>query len=563
MDTENTLRQITKIKKGYIFSIAFSIILLVSFFSIIELNSNRQTIFHQLREYAYSLIHTVSMSSANTVISDREIEALLSQHLIGVARNVQWLDSISVLTNNDIIRIAEENDVYRINLFDKDGIRIKSNNFDTTHKGSKSKHTQKKFIEPILNGKESEIIIGLKESRFEDGFRYAVAVKRSNNRGGAIVVNLDAESLLEFRQKTGFGKMIQDIGNSEGIAYIMLQNDSDIIAANKNVNELGRINDDEFLKISCNDTIPKSRLIEFQGEKVFEVLKAFNVENNKIGLFRIGLSIHQIEELEASMIQRAVVVSAILIIASLFVIFLIIKSQNIKLTKELQKYERHSKVNEKLIAMGELASGVAHEVRNPLNTISMIGQRIKKNTEGETIDKESLGSMSDILRSESSRVNGIIEQFLKFSRPPKLKIESIKSDVFFKEIIEAAEVMSEGKNFLLKAEIKENEILEIDIEQFKQVMINLIKNAFEAVETGGIINIEFYIRNNKKIISISDNGKGIEENAMSKIFNLYYTTKDTGTGLGLSIVQQIVSRHNGIISVESKLNKGTKFIIEL
>ncbi len=563
MNTENTLRNVAKIKKGYILSITFFIILFVTLFSIIELNSNRQAIFHQLEEYAYSLVNTVILSSSNTVISDREIEALLAQHLIGVARNVKWLDSISNLTNEDLVRISEENDVFRINFFDKNGVRVKSNNFDTTHKNTKSKHSQIKFIEPVLDGTENEIIIGLKESRFEEGFRYAVAVKRSNNREGAIVVNLDAESLLEFRQKTGFGKIIQDIGNSEGIAYIMLQNDSDIIAANKNVNELSKINEDEFLKISFYDTLPKSRLIEFNGEKIFEVVKTFSVTNQKVGLFRIGFSIHQIRELEAEMIQRAVVLSVFLIIASLVVIFLIIKSQNIKLAEELRKYERHSKENEKLIAMGELASGVAHEVRNPLNTISMIGQRIKKNSESDSIDKESLIKMSEVLRSESSRVNGIIEQFLKFARPPKLNIESISSQDFFKDVTGFAEVMTATKNIVLKTDIKQNEIIRIDIEQFKQVMVNLIKNAVEVLDSGGEIKIDFYVKNNKKIISVSDNGKGIDENEIGKIFNLYYTTKDNGTGLGLSIVQQIVSRHNGIIYVESKINQGTKFTIEL
>lgn len=563
MNSENTLRKLTKIKKVYLFSIAISIILLVSVFSLIELNSNRHVIFHQLEEYAYSLVNTVIINSSNTVISDREIEALLSQHLIGVARNVKWLDSISNLTNEDLVRIADENDVYRINIFDNNGIRLKSNNFDTTHKNSKSKYSQRKFIEPLLDGTESEIIIGLKESRFEEGFRYAVAVKRSNKRGGVIVVNLDAESLLEFRQKTGFGKIIQDIGNSEGIAYIMLQNDSDIIAANKNVNELAKINEDEFLKFAFYDTLPKSRLIEFNGEKIFEVVKTFGVMNQKVGLFRIGFTIHQIRELETEIVKRAIVLSVILISTSLFVIFLIIKSQNIKLVEELQKYERHSKENEKLIAMGELASGVAHEVRNPLNTISMIGQRIKKNAESDSLDKESLVKMSDVLRSESSRVNKIIEQFLKFARPPKLNIERISSEEFFKEIIGFAEVMALSKNIILKTDIKQNEILTIDIEQFKQVMINLIKNAIEVLEAGGEIKIEFFVKNNKKIISVSDNGMGIDENEIGKIFNLYYSTKENGTGLGLSIVQQIVSRHNGIIYVESKLNQGTKFIIEL
>ena len=94
-------------------------------------------------------------------------------------------------------------------------------------------------------------------------------------------------------------------------------------------------------------------------------------------------------------------------------------------------------------------------------------------------------------------------------------------------------------------------------------MLNLIQNANEAITDDGNINISYLKVNTKNVFLISDNGEGIDENEINKIFNLYYTTKSKGTGLGLSIVQQIVSQHNGTIDVQSEKNTGTTFIITL
>jgi len=97
----------------------------------------------------------------------------------------------------------------------------------------------------------------------------------------------------------------------------------------------------------------------------------------------------------------------------------------------------------------------------------------------------------------------------------------------------------------------------------KQALDNLLHNAFDAIENNGEVKIESYRRDNNLIIKISDNGKGISDDEMTKIFNLYFTTKPNGTGLGLSIVNQIVAEHGGTIKAESKINEGTTFIIEI
>lgn len=663
-----------KPKYAIIISVFISLLMIVS--SVIEYFGNRNEIYRLIGENAVSLIKTVSISSENTIISDREIEALLSQHLLGVGRNVARLDSISVLNDNLIKAIAEENDVYRINVFNRDGNKEYSSGEDSSHITGKPKYSPKEFIKPILEGKEDEIIIGLKESRFAEGSRFAVAVRRPLNRRGAIVVNLDAESFLEFREKTGFGKMIQDIGDKEEVEYVILQTPDEIIAANKVIKDTSTINDDAFLKQVFADTSINTREYEYDNKRIFEVAKRFQIDDEIIGVFRIGLLTEELDSLNNRLIRRTVIMSIIIIVISITVILIIISGQNYRLisgeykkiqtftgailnnmsltvistdetntikifnkageiltglkakdiiskkadeifkgeikdilvnrkelsdaeiiqteqgsTKkillvngynnydsegnlfaytmvmrditDIKKLEEHTRQNEKLVAMGELASAVAHEVRNPLNTINMISQRFDKESKRLGIDSEDLMTMNRILRSESERVNKIIQQFLIFARPPKLNITETDSVSFINEIKNLFGIEIKEKKIDFEVEIQTEKKIKIDTDQFKQVLMNLLINAADAAGSEGKIKLSFSSKNGKNIFEVWDNGQGIPDDIKKKIFDLYYTTKTKGTGLGLSIVRQIVNLHGGTITAESEINTGTKFTIEL
>ncbi len=221
---------------------------------------------------------------------------------------------------------------------------------------------------------------------------------------------------------------------------------------------------------------------------------------------------------------------------------------------EEKNLELQVRRNEKLVAMGELAAGVAHEVRNPLNSISIIIQRLLYEFEPVS-EKDKFQKLISTIREEIARINKIIEQFLKFARRPKLnlRIENI-SDIVLKSI----EVITpEAKNIKIIKNIESNLYLKVDSDQILQALINVLKNSIQAIEKDGVVEVDLSDVEDGVYIKIKDNGKGIEKENLSKIFNLYYTTKPDGTGIGLSIVNQIISEHNGKIDIESEPKKGT------
>ncbi len=212
--------------------------------------------------------------------------------------------------------------------------------------------------------------------------------------------------------------------------------------------------------------------------------------------------------------------------------------------------------------MGELASGVAHEIRNPINAIGMIAQRLDKEFKVEN-EKEEYHSITSLLRSEVTRINKIITQFLSYAKPLALQIKKINSKLFFDDIYRLFSDQAKLKGVELIILSDQSFDMIIDPELIKQSLMNLVQNAIDAVEKKGKVEINYFRRGLNLIIEIADNGKGIPENIKNKIFDLYYTSKPEGTGLGLSIVQKIIAEHNGTIEVFSEVNKFTKFKITI
>jgi PAS domain S-box-containing protein len=669
------LKKLSFIRPSYIVAISFILAALLIISAVIEYNENKNEIRHLLGEYANSTIDLITKSSTNILSSESEIENLMSQHLLGVARNIKRLDSLGKLSDEKLVDIANENNVFRINIFDRNGNKIFSNNInEMPHSKSESKYSPKDFIEPILKGEKSEIIIGFKEARFEEGSRFAVAVRRASDKGGAIVVNLDADEYLKFRKNIGFDRMISDIGSKRGIEYIILQNENKIIASNKPVKGLSSFSDDNFLKGAFDNNLTQTREVSIGDKKVFELVAPFILNGEKLGLYRVGLSMDEIVSAENRMYRRTLIISIVLIFISIVVIGIIVSNQNYRLISdeykkiqtftgnildymtqaiitsdmdgtirifnkaaeklfdvkstvvigkhikdaipvfekyfkdneefsnrdinfktaagenlflninktlnynsdnmpefitlvvndvtEIRKMELRNRQNEKMVAMGELASAFAHEVRNPLNSINMIAQRLNKEYK-DIVSSEEFVNLNSVLQSESKRINNIIEEFLKYARPPKLNIEKVNSREFISKLKTIIESNISGKNIEFVLRENDNVELNIDVSQMNQALINIVNNAIDAIGETGKIELGFCRKNNKAVFEITDSGKGIPKEDISRIFNLYFTTKTKGTGLGLSIVQQIISQHNGAIFVESSEGKGTTFIIEL
>ena len=229
---------------------------------------------------------------------------------------------------------------------------------------------------------------------------------------------------------------------------------------------------------------------------------------------------------------------------------------------DARRLEEESKRKEKLSAMGELASGVAHEIRNPINAIGMIAQRLDKEFKVER-DSEEYHSITNLLRSEVTRINKIITQFLSYAKPLDIQLGKVNSKEFFDDIYRLFSDQAKLKGIHLKKFSDQSFEITIDPELIKQSLMNLVQNAIDAIDKGGKVEINYFKKENNLIIEITDNGKGIPEEIKHKIFDLYYTTKPEGTGLGLSIVQKIVAEHKGTIEVFSEIKKFTKFKINI
>ena len=215
--------------------------------------------------------------------------------------------------------------------------------------------------------------------------------------------------------------------------------------------------------------------------------------------------------------------------------------------------------SEKLATVGQLASSVAHELRNPLSVIKNAIYYLNMLKIGD--DNSDIKENMDIISSEIESSDKIISDLLEFSRIKKTIIESADINSIIKETIDRLTV---PKNIGLIAQLGENlPLVDVDSQQMQQVFYNLATNAMQAMEKGGNLTISSSSSNEYITVSFKDTGCGIPEKNLKKIFEPLFSTKIKGTGLGLSVVASIVEGHGGKINIESQLDKGTIFVIEL
>jgi two-component system sensor histidine kinase HydH len=231
---------------------------------------------------------------------------------------------------------------------------------------------------------------------------------------------------------------------------------------------------------------------------------------------------------------------------------------------ELKKYEEEAKRAERLSTLGNLAAGVAHEIRNPLNAISIAAQRLKNEFVPEN-DKQEYQNFTQTILKEIKRLDQTINQFLSLAKAQKLNLVSTDIGSFVSEVVSLMEIEAKEKGIIIEKEIEDNFQIRMDREEMKKALVNIILNGIQAMSSGGKMNISGNLDSLVKeyIIKVKDTGPGISEENLSKIFQPYFTTKEKGTGLGLAIAYRIINDHKGKIEVESEAGKGTTFTIRL
>ncbi len=240
-----------------------------------------------------------------------------------------------------------------------------------------------------------------------------------------------------------------------------------------------------------------------------------------------------------------------------------------EMTAELEKsrdLETQLQQAEKSAVVGRLASAIAHEIRNPLNYINLTLDHLRAKFAPEDEAKHAdFDKLTAQLKTEVGRINHQISDFLRYSRPTKLNLQPLEARNVIKDSLRIVEPQTVEQNITISLIERENVPPIVgDAEVLRSVFSNLFINAVQAMEkNGGKLNVIISPADESVKIEITDTGIGISEENLDKIFEPYFSTKETGTGLGLAIVKKIVDDHSGTIDVESNLDEGTKFTVKL
>lgn len=226
---------------------------------------------------------------------------------------------------------------------------------------------------------------------------------------------------------------------------------------------------------------------------------------------------------------------------------------------ERKKTEEVLHRQDKLAAVGQLAAGVAHEIRNPLTSMKGYTEFLQLDEQ----DPERLEFLNIIL-DEIERVNTIVEDFMVLAKPKAVELEEKNVVPVIKNVVSLLEFEARKKNVRLMFNCNQEIIqIECDENRLKQVFLNFIKNGIEAMPNGGDLHVKTVIHENNVQISIQDTGVGIPKEKLKKLGEPFFTTKKNGNGLGLMVSFKIIESHNGKVFVESEPNKGTTFNILL
>jgi signal transduction histidine kinase len=402
---------------------------------------------------------------------------------------------------------------------------------------------------PVIHGYE-EIKIHIFDhlwSSLEIGF---IALRRKSGEG-TIILALDNGGIRYWGLKASIQRAIAEVGQAPGAVYF--------IVMDQQLNVLGQAGDPpEMDKIEASTknilkqgTGISSRKIVVGGQNLLEIQTPIHFMDGFEGIARLGLTRDTADQILKKSRVRVFISIAFMVVIAFLSMWFLYKNQNRHLAK-MREIEKRLYKAERLSALGRLAAGVAHEIRNPLNAISIASQRLQNGN---------LHQLTEVIRNEINRLNHIIEEFLSFSKNRKLEFHRRDLTDLLDQIVLLIRDEAESEGVTIQTFWKDSHfIISMDFDKLKQALFNIIKNAMESISDKGTVSLYAEPKDKKWVcVRISDTGAGLSPEKIEHIFDLDYTTKIKGLGLGLPIANEIIRGHGGEIHVSSREGTGTTF----
>ena len=465
--------------------------------------------------------------------------------------------------NNDYLhKFAVDNNFLYVGLLNSRGDAVYQSGHLQTNMLDKNDLVQKGRKLTTLDVLELIEKSRVKQKKILGGF---VGVSR-RDKSGTVVISLDEKGIIYWSLRVSGEKGMNKIGEGHGIIYMQIFNNQEkLLSSVGQPAPISGNNNFNFEEILSGKVKIVSRKVNYAENKILDLAAPLFLDQKIVGVVRIGLDRSSMDKSLAENRQHIFIFLFFIVIIALLSMWLLYHDQNRHLAG-IVEMERQLEKAERLSSLGQLAAGVAHEIRNPLNAISIATQRLKRDFIPSDPQKtDDFQNLSGVIRDEIKRLNGIIEEFLTFSKSRRLDFSKFSITEVLQKIVNLVREEASTRGITIETTWRENPaLISMDINKLQQAFLNIIKNAMESITTEGKIFITVDKEGkNYIIVKISDTGCGMTAEEIESIFNPEYTTKEKGLGLGIPLAYEIIRGHGGDMRVISRKGKGTTFEVVL
>ena len=516
-------------------------------------------------------------SVRNAIVGNALLENLIEQRLLDNARLIDQLLLSRRVDQALLKEVSAMNLLQKIDLLDREGqpwelsalpaviAREKEGEDLPQRRGQTISYMWGKrwrLPREKAGNRAAELPPRITRSEFWKGSAVGVAVG-ARSFPGIIAIHANADYILNFEKEIGVQRQIQELGREPETEFVALLDSNLNVVAHTDPTRIGQQEKEPLVLRAKGDRQLLSQIVESsEGKRYLEVVKPVVLDESNLGFLKIGLAVGSMEVAWRNSVRAIVILGIAIVAAGILGMAAIFHNQHSHL-QEIKTLEIEVLHRERLSALGNMAATVAHEVRNPLNAISMGLQRLKVEFQ-PTQDEEQYSRLTQLMLGEARRLNSIVEQFLSLARPVEIKAEALPLQEILKELAALEESHARQSNVRIHVIAAPNlPALKADPNHLTQVLLNLMLNGLQAMPHGGTLTLEAKTSNSNFLIAVTDTGTGIAPENLSRIFEPYFTTNAQGSGLGLAISRRIIEAHGGTITVSNQAGGGCRFQITL